>query len=353
MRTTNTPGSARRCAGPMMEATCPPSTSTRPSRPTAGSCTCTVHRMVGSYTDAEDLVQETLLRAWRNQDTFESGTNLRAWLYRIATNVCIDTIRASHRQVPAGSELAEVTWLEPYPDVALDQIAATDDAPDSGAVGRVDDGTGLHRRHPGAPAAPTSRPGARVRARPATPPGSRRPRPDAGRGRTARAGAQRARRCAAGCPRIAAAGGPHSATTSAPSSGASSRSMNSATRPVRSRSCVTTSWRPCHPSPLPIEVWPHCSATSRSLSVQAAWVAGMPCRCRPNRQPAAACARRCRPGRTDLRGLQARCADRRRRTGGGNRDIRTWLASATSDCRGWSDDLRVVTAAVLEGGDNR
>jgi RNA polymerase sigma-70 factor (TIGR02960 family) len=94
------------------------------------------YRMVGSYTDAEDLVQETLLRAWRNQGTFETGTNLRAWLYRIATNVCIDTIRARRRQIPAGGELAEVTWLEPYPDVALDQIATTDDAPDSVAVGR-------------------------------------------------------------------------------------------------------------------------------------------------------------------------------------------------------------------------
>ena len=94
------------------------------------------YRMVGSYSDAEDLVQETLLRAWRNQGTFEAGTNLRAWLYRIATNVCIDTIRAKRRQVPAGGELAEVTWLEPYPDIALDQIAATDDAPDSVAVGR-------------------------------------------------------------------------------------------------------------------------------------------------------------------------------------------------------------------------
>jgi RNA polymerase sigma-70 factor (TIGR02960 family) len=94
------------------------------------------YRMVGSYTDAEDLVQETLLRAWRNQGTFETGTNLRAWLYRIATNVCVDTIRARRRQVPARGELAEVTWLEPYPDVALDQIATTDDAPDSVAVGR-------------------------------------------------------------------------------------------------------------------------------------------------------------------------------------------------------------------------
>ena len=94
------------------------------------------YRMVGSYSDAEDLVQEALLRAWRNQSTFEAGTNLRAWLYRIATNVCIDSIRSRRRQVPAGGELAEVTWLEPYPDAALDAIAATEDAPDSVAVAR-------------------------------------------------------------------------------------------------------------------------------------------------------------------------------------------------------------------------
>jgi RNA polymerase sigma-70 factor (TIGR02960 family) len=94
------------------------------------------YRMVGSYTDAEDLVQETLLRAWRNQGTFEAGTNLRAWLYRIATNVCIDTIRSTRRQVPATGELAEVTWLEPYPDAALDEIAATEEAPDTVAVAR-------------------------------------------------------------------------------------------------------------------------------------------------------------------------------------------------------------------------
>jgi RNA polymerase sigma-70 factor (TIGR02960 family) len=71
------------------------------------------YRMLGSYTDAEDQVQETFIRAWRHRADFEDGTNLRAWLYRIATNVCIDAIRALGRQA---GERAEATWLQPYPD---------------------------------------------------------------------------------------------------------------------------------------------------------------------------------------------------------------------------------------------
>jgi RNA polymerase sigma-70 factor (TIGR02960 family) len=88
------------------------------------------YRMLGSFTDAEDLVQETFLRAWRHRDQHEPGSNLRAWLYRIATNACTDVIRSRRRQAPAAQTSADVPWLQPYPDALLDQI---EQIPDSGA----------------------------------------------------------------------------------------------------------------------------------------------------------------------------------------------------------------------------
>jgi RNA polymerase sigma-70 factor (ECF subfamily) len=93
------------------------------------------YRMLGSFTDAEDAVQETFLRAWRHRDDPAATTAPRPWLYRIATNVCIDAIRRLRRQVAA--EAAEVTWLQPYPDTLLDQVAASaDDTPEAVAVAR-------------------------------------------------------------------------------------------------------------------------------------------------------------------------------------------------------------------------
>jgi RNA polymerase sigma-70 factor (TIGR02960 family) len=93
------------------------------------------YRMLASFDDAEDAVQETFLRAWRSRATFD-GQHLRAWLYRIATNVCIDVIQTRKRQVPEMSSYAEVGWLTPYPDRLLDQIPSHEDEPDAVAVAR-------------------------------------------------------------------------------------------------------------------------------------------------------------------------------------------------------------------------
>ncbi|MEA2254481.1 MAG: polymerase sigma-70 factor, subfamily [Solirubrobacteraceae bacterium] len=87
------------------------------------------YRMLGSPFEAEDAVQDTLLRAWRAIDRFEGRAALRSWLYRIATNVCFDMLKAKERRArpmdlgparspdgPIGEILPEVTWIEPIPD---------------------------------------------------------------------------------------------------------------------------------------------------------------------------------------------------------------------------------------------
>jgi len=94
------------------------------------------YRMLASFDDAEDAVQETFLRAWRARDTFDGTTLFRAWLYRIATNVCIDAIRRRNRRVQSLESMREVPWLQPYPDALLDEVAATEDEPDVVAVDR-------------------------------------------------------------------------------------------------------------------------------------------------------------------------------------------------------------------------
>jgi RNA polymerase sigma-70 factor (TIGR02960 family) len=95
-----------------------------------------IYRIVGSAQDAEDLLQETLLGAWRGLERFEERASVRAWLYRIATNRSLDALRASRRrpegvlrmiEVPEPTRLAEPVWLEPYPDVLLEGLP--DNAP--------------------------------------------------------------------------------------------------------------------------------------------------------------------------------------------------------------------------------
>ncbi len=94
------------------------------------------YRMLASFDEAEDAVQETFLRAWRNLERFEGDLLFRAWLYRIATNVCLDMLRSRSRRAPELRSFAEVPWLQPYPDQLLDEIAPTDDQPDAVAVAR-------------------------------------------------------------------------------------------------------------------------------------------------------------------------------------------------------------------------
>lgn len=93
------------------------------------------YRMLGSPYEAEDLVQETLLRAWRRLDSFQGRGSFRAWLYRIATNACLDVLDVRTRRIlpqaygpptnhaPGGPPALDVAWLGPYPDALLDEIA--------------------------------------------------------------------------------------------------------------------------------------------------------------------------------------------------------------------------------------
>jgi RNA polymerase sigma-70 factor (TIGR02960 family) len=85
------------------------------------------YRMMGSFEEAEDLVQETLLRAWRARERFEGGPLLRAWLYRIATNACLDALRRKARRPVAVASFAEIPWLQPYPDALLDEIPSSEE----------------------------------------------------------------------------------------------------------------------------------------------------------------------------------------------------------------------------------
>jgi RNA polymerase sigma-70 factor (ECF subfamily) len=91
------------------------------------------YRMLANFDEAEDAVQETYLRAWRNLSSFGGDLLFRAWLYKIATNVCLDMLRTRSRRVAELSSFQDVPWLQPYPDRLLDEIA---DLPEENAVQR-------------------------------------------------------------------------------------------------------------------------------------------------------------------------------------------------------------------------
>jgi RNA polymerase sigma-70 factor (ECF subfamily) len=96
------------------------------------------YRMLGSVQDAEDVLQETLLAAWRGFDRFEERASVRAWLYKIATNRCLNFLRDAKRRPrtsyewtvtpPEPTRRGEPVWLEPYPDALLEDAAAGPEA---------------------------------------------------------------------------------------------------------------------------------------------------------------------------------------------------------------------------------
>jgi RNA polymerase sigma-70 factor (TIGR02960 family) len=103
------------------------------------------YRMLGSAQDAEDMVQETMLAAWRALPRFEERSSVRGWLYKIATNRCLNALRASGRRPraagspspgpasgrPEPTRWVEPIWLEPYPDALLDDLPDVTPGPDA------------------------------------------------------------------------------------------------------------------------------------------------------------------------------------------------------------------------------
>ena len=88
------------------------------------------YRMLGSFDDCEDMVQETFLRAWRGRRSFAGRSSVRAWLYKIATNACLDALDKRPRLAQSG----EITWLQPYPDELLEELSADADEPEAAVV---------------------------------------------------------------------------------------------------------------------------------------------------------------------------------------------------------------------------
>jgi RNA polymerase sigma-70 factor, ECF subfamily len=101
------------------------------------------YRLLGSFEQAEDLVQETYLRAWRHRATFQGRSTLRAWLYKIATNACLEELRRRPRPAPIGSVTdgrlpppSALPWVQPFPDALLDLPGPAEEQPDALVMAR-------------------------------------------------------------------------------------------------------------------------------------------------------------------------------------------------------------------------
>jgi RNA polymerase sigma-70 factor, ECF subfamily len=94
------------------------------------------YRLLASFDEAEDLVQETFLRAWRKRETYAARASLRAWLYRIATNACLDALDKRAAEPPRAQPAGEVPWLQHFPDRLLDELEAAGPQPDALVVER-------------------------------------------------------------------------------------------------------------------------------------------------------------------------------------------------------------------------
>jgi RNA polymerase sigma-70 factor, ECF subfamily len=95
------------------------------------------YRMLGSVEDSEDLTQETFLRAWSKRGSLRGHTSFRAWLYRIATNACLDMLkRRPRRRTAEEGPAIEAPWVQPYPDRLLEGIPAPDAEPDAAVVSK-------------------------------------------------------------------------------------------------------------------------------------------------------------------------------------------------------------------------
>jgi len=106
------------------------------------------YRMLGAFDETEDLVQEVFLRAWRGRNGFQGRSSIRAWLYRIATNACLDVLDGRARRVlphhvgpPSDqgqpqSAIADVRWLQPFPDHLREPVAPRSDEPEAAVVAK-------------------------------------------------------------------------------------------------------------------------------------------------------------------------------------------------------------------------